>query len=362
MKKVTLVFTMILVLIGCIAIKEDIQIKDEVVTEIVITGKRGEQIHRYKGEMDPFQNAQTPVPVGYLGTAFDLKHDYPAQLPTDKNFPWKTVTKHGKITQQNANDYVLALKKHVSKDVHKMLFHYDKWKANKEDWWQSIWLGTQREPIHGTYVGSEFNSHTLANQNVNLTTFVYTMYDKRAAVTLNKIWGTNRHGAENPNLTSAETAQYAEGSVIVKFAFVTASGNEWSAMKEAAPWTIYSNIDPSTGNPYNNKGSVLRDVYLMQFDIIVKDSQAAPKTGWVFSTLVYDKKAPGKDAWDKMIPLGATWGNNPQIINTKTTAIIPPVTVNQNLTQNWINMKTPDYARSTLGWDGRFQDRMMEQL
>ena len=50
----------------------------------------------------------------------------------------------------------------------------------------------------------------------------------------------------------------------------------------------------------------------MQFDIIVKDSVAAPKTGWVFSTLVYDLNAPG-DAWDKMVPLGAQWGNDPGI-------------------------------------------------
>ena len=29
--------------------------------------------------------------------------------------------------------------------------------------------------------------------------------------------------------------------------------------------------------------------YLMQVDIVVKDTQSAPQTGWVFTTLVYDR-------------------------------------------------------------------------
>jgi hypothetical protein len=41
-------------------------------------------------------------------------------------------------------------------------------------------------------------------------------------------------------------------------------------------------------------------------------SRTAPKTSWGFTTLVYDKDATG-DAWDKIIPLGAMWGNDPMI-------------------------------------------------
>lgn len=54
-----------------------------------------------------------------------------------------------------------------------------------------------------------------------------------------------------------------------------------------------------------------------------------------------------------MIPLGATWGNNPDVINTSAAVLTPPVTVDQNLTQNWINPAAPTYSVSTLGWDGR---------
>ncbi len=355
MFKFIFLFFMSISLIGCIDVQEKDLVVNSIVNEVLISGKRGMQVHKHNQAITPFLNAQTRPPVGYTGTTFNLKHDYPSifALSSSETYPWKKVTGNSLITQENAYKYVMALKGYVSTDMRKLLMDYENWNAEGEDWWQSIWLGTQREPIHGMYVGSEFNAHTLAQQDVNLTTFVYTLFDKQAAVTLNKLWGTDLEGAENPKLNNAQNSQYAEGSVIVKFAFVTASGEEWAPMKGAAPWTIYSNIDPNTGNPYTNKGSELRDVYLMQFDIIVKDSVAAPDTGWVFSTLVYDKDARGNDPWDKMIPLGATWGNNPNVINTSRSAITPPVSPNRALTQNWINMDTPEYSRSTLGWDGR---------
>jgi len=78
---------------------------------------------------------------------------------------------------------------------------------------------------------------------------------------------------------------------------------------------------------------------VMQFDIIVKDTASSPKTGWVFSTLVYDASASG-DAWDKMVPLGVMWGNDPGVTSNA-------------LHETWINPKAPPYATMTLGWGGR---------
>ena len=97
---------------------------------------------------------------------------------------------------------------------------------------------------------------------------------------------------------------------------------------------------------------VMQQVYLFQFDIIVKDSQAAPDSQWVFTTLVYDKDAPGDTNWDKMVPLGVMWGNDPDVMSPQgcdylTPGACPP------LQQTWINQATPVYARETLGWGGR---------
>jgi len=316
----------------------------------------------------PFINSSLPNPPDsqYKGPLFQLRHDYPTSVPAPEDFPWKKVTGSGPITQKNAMAYVDALKAYVSEDMRKLLFQYEKWNAPQEPWWQSIWLGTEREPIHGFYVGSGFPKGTLTGQTLDLTTYVLTLYDKRAAVTLGNIWGTTEAEAFAPKINNPG-AQFAEGSVIVKFSFVTPCGADWAPMEGTAVWPIYAPLNESNGSGNNPSLSkcpdngasgtsaipTLTKVYMMQFDIIVKDSQAAPSTGWVFSTLIYDKDAPGKDAWDKMVPLGATWGNNPDVINTASAALTPPAQVNPKLSENWINLSTPEYARSTLGWDGR---------
>lgn len=324
-----------------------------------------EESRSARAKIHPFLNSSLQQPSSYYhGAFFELNHDYPSKYdkPT-RPYPWEKVTQSGRITKDNAYAYVIALKQYVSEDMRTLIF--DKSKPNSENWYQSIWLGTEREPIHGMYVGSGFPANTLTDQSIDLTTYVYTLYDKRAATTLGNIWGTGFETAMNPTFTD-KTTQYAEGSVIVKFSFVTPCGSDWKPMKDAATWQIYAPVNSSNGTAKSNKSKcenrgangnsstpILTNVYFMQFDIIVKDSKAAPDTGWVFSTLIYDNDALGNDAWDKMIPLGATWGGDSNVVNLTPAALTPPVKVNPELAQNWINEKTPEYARSTLGWDGR---------
>jgi len=340
---------------------------DAVHGKVPFLSRTASGFHNANVAIDPFINSAlpNPTPAEYAGPLFDLRHDYPTALPAPIDFPWRKVTKNGPITQANSLAYVEALKEYVSGDMRRLIFDYENWQPQKENWWESIWLGAEREPIRGMYVGSGFPAGTLTDQTLDLTTYVLTMYDERAAKTLGNIWGTDKQGAMNPSFTK-EGTQYAEGSVIVKFSFVTPCGADWLPMVGAASWQLYTTLNTSNGSGLspssqcksngsngNSTTPVVTNVYFMQFDIIVKDSVAAPETGWVFSTLVYDKDAQGKDAWDKMIPLGATWGGNPDVINLEPSALTPPVKVNTALTQNWINPASPLYATVTLGWDGR---------
>ncbi|WP_062061133.1 hypothetical protein [Aquimarina longa] len=329
-------------------------IKEELFTSYSLLGKRGVINHKKKGNILPFENSYLPAPDTsvYQGNLFSLRHDYPLSSTPLDTLPWKQVTNNGAITRTNAYDYVQAIKSYVSDDMTRLLYKYDQWNPSKEPWFQSIWLGNVREPIHGMYVGSSFPAGTLTpSQTAGLTTYVYTLYDQTSAVTLNKIWGQNKEKAYNPNLSSTEDAQFAEGSVIVKFAFVSLQ-EYWPPMENAATWDVYTDVAPGKDAP-GTSDTVVRKLYLMQFDMIVKDSTAAPETGWVFSTLVYDKDNKGETAWDRMVPLGATWGNNPKMIDTTAAAIGVPSKVNKALTENWINMASPAYSRATLGWDGR---------
>jgi hypothetical protein len=291
-------------------------------------------------------NGQMPLQEQYPGPLFKLNPAWPQKpLLSLQDPPWQVAIHGHKITTYNASAYANALKAYVSQNAKDLIMNYDSWDASKARWFNEPWLGSLREAIHGTYPAGEFGPGIFPETGLRATfnTHVLTYYDERAAYSLYKLWGVS---AMKPNIQKANS-QFAEGSVIVKaavFAPVFATTDTkppsdwWDAMKGAQEWPLFisSTLDPQPSPP-----SKLWSGYVAQFDIIVKDSKSSPKTGWVFMTLVYDGSVPG-DVWDKMIPLGAQWGNDPQATKP-----------GQPLVENWINPNAPKYSKQTLGWGGR---------
>lgn len=80
---------------------------------------------------------------------------------------------------------------------------------------------------------------------------------------------------------------------------------------------------------------------LLQIDIAVRDSRADSLTGWLFGSFVYQADAPGMTAWDKMVPIGLMWGNDPEILEDKLPEGV-------TLRESWINpdLKLPHYGRA----------------
>ncbi len=292
----------------------------------------------------PFQVNDGAIPPSkvYSGPLFKLNHAWPAKpLPPMQHAPWQEAIHNGPITTRNAAAYAAALKAAVTANGRQLIMHYDQWDAAKAGWYNEPWLGSQRESIHGTYEAGSFGPSIFPGTGLRATfnTHVLTYYDERAANSLHNFWGDT---AMHPAMRT-EAAQFQDGSIIVKAAVFASEDPSkplgwWDAMQGAQVWPMY------VGLPTSNGGSTPPRVwpgYVAQFDIIVKDSQSSPETGWVFMTLVYDSRVPG-DAWDKMVPLGVQWGNDPQA----TQAGMP-------LTQNWNNPAAPKYATQTLGWGGR---------
>jgi hypothetical protein len=292
--------------------------------------------------VDPYADHNGIVPPGYRGPLFRLSYHYPANLPVPA-MPWRSAIGGGRISVYNAPDYVAALKEAVSRDMRDLLQGYDAWDAGQRGWYNDIWLGAEREAIHGLSVAvgsvdaSLFPRSRLAKP---FTTYTVTYYNRTAAQTLGRIWGRS---AMVPNLGPGAT-QYAEGSITVKLAFTTADASVWPAMDGALAWPAMVSANATTGQ---SEQPVLRALRLMQVDVVVKDSQAAPGTGWVFATFVYDRTARegGYGIWDKMVALGAQWGNDPQV-NSARAPDAP-------LRETWLNPYAPRYAFETLGWGGR---------
>ena len=82
-------------------------------------------------------------------------------------------------------------------------------------------------------------------------------------------------------------------------------------MEGAGTFPIYREM---AFGPEKGKGPVLQELAWIQFDIIIKDTVAAPETGWVFSTFIYDKNSSGKTTFDRLELLGVAWGNDPNRI------------------------------------------------
>lgn len=294
----------------------------------------------------PFANNNgTTVPPGqYTGPYFKLSHDYPTTAPVPA-MPWRAAISNGLITTRNAKAYAEALKQSVGKDMQVLLQDYPKWDAAKAGWYNEPWLGAIREPVHGMYVGgSELDASLFSQSGLTkpITTYVLTYYDKTAATTLSKIWGKT---AMKPVIKTAAT-QFPEGAVITKASFITADGSVWPTMQGALTWPLYISTNATTGSK-STAPPVLTNTSFMQFDIIVKDSKSSPKTGWVFTTLVYDKSlARGANGiWDQMVVLGAQWGNDPQATD--------PGNPNPKLIENWNNPAAPAYGGETFGWGQR---------
>lgn len=296
------------------------------------------------GAVNPYadHNGKLPAAGEYNGPLFRLSYNYASGLPAPY-MGWRTAIGNGLITTANAAAYVRALKDAVARDMHTLLADYEDWNAARRGWYNDPWLGAQREPIHGMLVGIDKVDNSLfpkSGLTKPFTTYVITYYNRTAAQTIGKIWGRDPNA---PVLTGGAT-RYAEGSITVKLAFTTADGATWPAMEGAHSWPMMMTANATTGHfdrPTLEKG------YLMQVDIVVKDSQSAPQTGWVFATLVYDRDTrPGSQGiWDQMVPLGAQWGNDPQV----NSAAMPAAP----LQETWVNPQAPLYATETLGWGGR---------
>ncbi|CAM1345339.1 hypothetical protein [Tenacibaculum amylolyticum] len=291
-------------------------------------------------ELEAFKNHRDSIPSKqeYNGNLFQLSHNYPTEVKPVVNPSWQQALQGQPISDKNALIYMDSLKSYVAANLAPFFTDNKNWNAADHDWYHQPWLGNEREAILGTYLGNGNPANMFESLKVDESGYVLVLYDETAAYTVGQIWG--KTGAK-VNLVN-DAAQFKEGSVIVKLAFSNINAPEWPVMEGAQIFNVYDTI-PTKENP--KKGYQVRNVSFFQMDIVVKDSKTAPKTGWVYSTFVYDQDQKGSN-WDKLVPLGAMWGNDPDVKSP----IKPPY---PKLNETVINANAPKYSKETLGWGGR---------
>lgn len=292
------------------------------------------------GQNGAFSDHRDSVPSQqqYSNPLFILSHDYPTTVKPVVNPSWQQALNGQPISSSNVFTYMDSLKSYIAPNVLPFFTNNNQWTSAKYGWFNEPWLGAQREAILGTYLGNGNPANIFKSLKEDEAGYVLVLYDSTAAYTVGQIWGKT---GQKVNLAN-DAAQFKEGSVIVKLAFSNINYPNWPVMKDAQTFSVYDTI-ATKENP--KTGYQVRKVSFFQMDVIVKDSKTAPKTGWVYSTFVYDMDAKGTP-WDKMVPLGAMWGNDPDV----NSPIQPPY---PKLYETVINPQAPAYSKETLGWGGR---------
>ena len=252
----------------------------------------------------PSYSPAYPPPADWAGPVFQLSQDYPKELPGEEPQPWMEYD-----FRTQPEEYLLALREYVYEGM--IARGADDWNAATNPvrtWYHMPWRqvgDTGREFIHGLTFEFPATPGSLGRtQRVTESTWAIAMYNPVAGYTVGQVWPSPLEG---PNL---EAADYAVGAVIIKALFTMATPETVPSMQGAFEWQADVYPDPNCVKVGCKRE--ITTVRLIQLDFAVKDPRAAD-TLWVYGNLVYDYSVEAESVWEKMIPLGVMWGNDPEL-------------------------------------------------
>lgn len=282
------------------------------------------------------QRISNQPPLGYSGPIYRLSQKFPETLAEDRgDWGWtKFDPFQSGLSQderrQRSSDYIWAVMRYLQAGN---VDHgagggnvEDDWNLceNKVRNWYNMPFQTYdplsgREFMHGLTREAPVKVTLKSGQAVATTIWAVGFYNARGAHQLGKVWRPD--GKAQP---PAADQSFAEGTVVGKLLFTTGTPEQMPFLKGLPAWRInmsdaaFCACKPSG----NQKSCTLQEmseqcprspgeVYLIQFDIAVRDDRAP--TGWVFGTFVADGEAKANEAnpWNRISALGLMWGNDP---------------------------------------------------
>ncbi len=271
------------------------------------------------------------VPPTHKGRRFVLSQKYPAAVPAAVTGPWLNIDFK---TDAGALQYMMALRTYIYDGM--IEADWDAQKNAVRQWYHVPWMSpgkrprefvrglTEERPISGPELGIK-PGRTVQNWAVGY-------YNDVGAVSIGAVFA-------NPDAPDPTKAASAVGTVVVKILFSAATADDFSAADILAGAPAWDANIIATRKPFAKK---IAPVRLLQMDVSARDPRAT-ETGWVFGTFAFDPAASGANGWEKMVPVGLMWGNDPKRLPGTAT---PPV-------ESRINASAPAYALNHLGWAGR---------
>ncbi len=329
---------------------------------------------------EAYANAVSAPPPGWKGPTFQLSHDYPAKAPgdcTEKTCPWlfnKKVqfdaTPGSKAAQWNAAwaEYMQRILDYVSHGQDRQLDNAAGWQVKvggTTRWFHVPWMAFDptrgREFVHGltnerTAVLSDFlgtdvqvlkGLNTLPLKGTRQTqkgfeTWAFGVYNEWGGYAIGQSWdpaGKPRVKAVN-GMPQPAGLPFPNGTLVAKLLFTTATPKDVPYLQGSPVWQAHRHVEKD--NQFQCERAV-QEVRLVQLDIAVVDPDSP--TRWVFGTFAYDGTRKGNTVWDRLVPVGVQWGNDPW------TFPAVPATGSQPIVQSVLNQKMGIYQH--FGCNGR---------
>ncbi len=243
----------------------------------------------------PFPDAYNAHPTGWTGRVFKLSQNYPTVMPLAENYPWKRFNFKTQPVQYLNAVLRYALEGNIQQDFDvrrntvRKWYHAPNMHINKEGGREFI-RGLTKERT-----SEKFKLHP--NQNKKVQNWAVSFYNAPGGFIIGKVWTDH----ENPK---PQAAIFPEGSVAIKLLFTQADKNLVPYLAGSLVWEA---------DIFRKTTTVIKPqkLHLLQIDIAVRDTDADATTGWVFGTFIYNANRPGATVWDKLVPIGLMYGNDP---------------------------------------------------
>jgi len=276
-----------------------------------------------------FPNAHDDPPPGWTGPVFTLRQDYPATRPAAEAYPWKAVSFRTQSLEYLRRVLAYAYEGNIAVD----------WQVERNavrPWYHAPWLhsgSSGREFVHGLTKERNSAPRELApTQTTRFQNWAVGMYNAPGGYIVGRVW-------RNPTAPNVNSVRFPDGTVSVKLLFTEATVAEVPYLARSVEWQAH--IHRSLSSTQRE----IRTLRLLQIDVAIRDERANPTGGWVFGTFVYNGDEPGSTPWERMVPVGLMWGNDP----TVTPAMVSQGT---RLRETVINPAAMSIIRH-LGWAGR---------
>ena len=273
------------------------------------------------------------IPAGWNGPVFTLSRNYPTAVPND-HYPW--LAYDFKTQPKQYMQAVLAYFIEGNNEVNWVVQNnrIRTWYHAPSMAWQPANRPNGREFIHGlTRERNSAPKELWPTQTKTIQNWAVGFYNAPGAYTFGRVWADTLQ-------PDVKKGIFPKAAMSGKLLFTAATEQDAPYLKNALEWDANINEDVSGTQRKPQK------VHLLQLDIAVKDSRST-EACWVFGTFAYNNDAPGNTVWEKMVPVGLMWGNDPGNFT------------GSNIKESWINpdffslFKFPDGTTMHIGYKRR---------